>query len=108
MIIASCVATVGAEVTFVMAPLEGHAEVITLGVHREPQVFDLLLFASGEVKQVKSSHTRMPVGGEIEVAVGTERGEHLVTRCVDRCAQVLYASCFVVTIESAAPDVIAA
>ena len=41
-------------------------------------------------EDVKTSHARMTVGREIEVAVGTERGKHLVARRVYRLPKILH------------------
>ena len=41
---------------------------------------------------VEAAHARMAIGGKVEVAVGSERWEHLVTGRIDRLAEILHAS----------------
>ena len=55
---------------------------------------------------VQSAEAGMPVAREIQVAVGTERWEHLVAGGVDRLAQVLQPH-KPVTVHLNAPDVVA-
>ena len=41
---------------------------------------------------VESAQSEMSVAAEVQVAIGTEGGKHLVARSVDRLAKVLYSS----------------
>ena len=86
MVVASGVAAVRTEITLVTLSLEGHTEVVALGVHREAEVLHFPFFGH---KEIESSHAGMTVRGEIEVTVGSEGGKHLVTRGVDGFAEVL-------------------
>ena len=55
-------------------------------------------------EEVEASHAGMAVGGEIEVTVGSEGGEHFVTRGVDRLAEILRGSRLIAN-ELATPDI---
>ena len=89
-----------------MHSFESHAEVISRRVERI-----LLILHDGASngifvgdEDVQTSHARVTIGREIEVAIRTERREHLVTRCVDRTSEVLHAT--KATLQNAcAPDV---
>ena len=64
----------------------------------------LPVFAHLGYVDVEPAHAGMPVGREIEVAIGTESRELLVARCVDGFAHVLHAA-ETGTCQAHAPDV---
>ena len=101
-VVAPGVSAIGAEVPYITHSLEGHAEVVALGVHGESEILDLPAFVDEDVEAAEAG---MTVGGEIEVAVGTEGGEHLVARGVDGLTEVLYTARLIAADEAAAPDV---
>ena len=106
-IVSPSVLAVGREEPAVVQSLERHAEVIALRVQRIARV-QHLVFPGLAVHlchiDVESAHAHVSVAAEIEVAVGAERREHLVARCVDRLTEVFHTaqSC---GSEAYAPDV---
>ena len=82
MVPATGVATVGAEIATIVQSLECHAEVVTLRVQGVARMLYLIggvccVAIAHDVSDVdvQSSHARMSVRREVEVTVGTERGE---------------------------------
>ena len=57
MVVASGVTSVRTEIALVTLPLEGHAEIVALRVHRESKVFDLPVFKYEDVETTKAGMT---------------------------------------------------
>ena len=100
------IASAAAEKALVVQALESHAEIVPGAVHGVLQVLDVPLLCGVALgaEEVQPAHSGMSVAGKEEVAVGTEGGEHLVTRGVDDRSQVFHGSQSVFA-QSDAPDI---
>ena len=90
-----CVPAVAAEKAAIAPSLKGHAKVITLRVQRVTRVVERvaarLRIHRGHV-YVQPAHAFMAIAGEVEVAIGTESGKHLVPWGIDGLPKVLRAA----------------
>ena len=100
------IASAAAEKALVVQALESHAEIIPGAVHGVLQVLDVPFLGGVALgaEKVQPAHARMPVAGKEKVAVGTESGEHLVSRGVDDRSQIFHGSQSVFA-QSDAPDI---
>ena len=101
------VGSVGGEEAPVVFLLEGHAEVVAIGVDRVGEVADDVVVAEtvgrGAV-DVEPSESASSVAGVVEVAVRSEGGKHFVARSVDGWAEVFDGS-YSVLVHWCSPDV---
>ena len=87
------IATIRREKTLVKQSFKGHAKVISLRVERiagmlyRPSACQCVGYCN---EYIQSAHTGMPVRREVEVAVGSEGGKHLIALGIDGTPQVLH------------------